>query len=153
MKRFCVAIALWAVAACRSSGPKEETVTSVRPMIGGAGVAFGDCAEANRRALANPDLDVDSVPRPVTQRPRAFANMPSAVKTQLSAKGSSVKVDVVVDTLGRADMRTFKVVETSHPWLAQNLKSTIPSWTFRAARLAGCRVPRVFHFSATSKAR
>ena len=141
------------VAACRSGGPEEEPMTNVRPMAGGSGLAYGDCAEANRRAVANPDLDVDSVPRPVTQRPSAFANMPAAVKAQIRAKGSSVKVDVVVDTLGRADMKTFKIAESSHPWLAQNLKASMPGWTFRAARLAGCKVPRIFHFSATSKAR
>lgn len=139
-------------AACRSGGPQEDIVTDVRPMAGGT-VSYGDCAEALRRAAADPNLDVDSVPRPVTQRPRAFASMPTAVKTYIDAKGSAVKVDVVVDTLGRADMKTFKVVESSHPWLAQNLRATIPSWRFRAARLAGCKVPRIFHFSATSRAR
>jgi hypothetical protein len=146
--------ALALIAACRSSGaPKEETVVSVRPMAGGTGVAHGDCVEANRRALANPDLDVDSVPRPVSQRPRAFANMPAAVRSQINAKGSSVKVDVVVDTLGRAQMKTFKIVESTHPWLADNLRTVMPGWTFRAARLAGCKVPRIFHFSATSRPR
>lgn len=153
VNRFALLAAICAVAACRSGGPQEDTVTNVRPMAGGAGVAYGDCVEARRRAVADPDLDVDSVPRPVTQRPRAFANMPAAVKAHINAKGSAVKVDVVVDTLGRADMKTFKVVESSHPWLAQNLKATMPSWRFRAARLAGCKVPRIFHFSATSRAR
>jgi hypothetical protein len=154
MRPFVALGALALIAACRSSGaPKEETVVSARPMAGGAGVAFGDCVEANRRALANPDLDVDSVPRPVSQRPRPFANMPSAVRTQINAKGSVVKVDVVVDTLGRTQMRTFKVVESSHPWLAENLRTVMPGWTFRAARLAGCKVPRIYHFSATSKPR
>jgi hypothetical protein len=153
VSRHLLAAALCILASCRSGGPEEETVTNVRPMTGGAGVAFGDCAEANRRALANLDLDVDSVPRPVSQRPRAFANMPGSVRTQINAKGSSVKVDFVVDTLGRADMKTFKVIESSHPWLAQNLRATIPGWTFRAARLAGCKVPRIYHFAATSRAR
>jgi hypothetical protein len=79
--------------------------------------------------------------------------MPAEVKTHIHRKGALVKVDVLVDTLGRADMKTFRVVESSHPWLAQNLKASIPTWTFRAARLAGCKVPRVYKFSATSKAR
>ena len=29
-----------------------------------------------------------------------------------------MKIDVVVDTLGKADMKTFKVVTVSSPWLA-----------------------------------
>ena len=122
-------------------------------MVDASAVSYGDCAEANRRALAKPDLDVDSVPRPVSQRPRPFANMPAAVKSDIDTRGSAVKVDVVVDTLGRANMKTFKVVSSSHPWLAENLRASMATWTFRAARLAGCKVPRVYHFSATSRPR
>ena len=122
-------------------------------MTDASAVAFGDCAEALRRAVAKPDLDVDSVPRPVSQRPSAFANMPDSVKRHLDVKGSSIKVDVIVDTLGRPDMKTFKVVTSTHPWLAQNIRAAMPTWRFRAARLAGCKVPRVYHFSATSRPR
>ena len=118
-----------------------------------AAVAHGDCKEANRRAAGAPDLDVDSVPRLVTQRPRAFAGMPDSVRSVIHAQGSSVKANVVVDTMGRPVMKTFTVVESTHPWLAQSLRSTMPKWRFRAARLAGCKVPRVFMFSATSKPR
>jgi len=153
VNRFGFVAVLCAVAAYRSGGPKEDTTTNVRPRAGGPGVSYGDCAEALRRAVADPDLDVDSVPRPVTQHPRAFAGIPAAVKTHIDANGATVKVDVVVDTLDRADMKTFKIVGSSHPWLGQNLMAAIPSWRFRAARLAGCKVPRIFHFSATSKPR
>jgi hypothetical protein len=139
------------ISGCRSGGLQEETVTTARPMAGL--VAYGDCVEARKRAAVDPMLDVDSVPRPVSQRPRPFANMPASVKTELDKKGSSVKVDVVVDTLGRADMATFRVVQATHPWLGQNLRAAMPTWTFRAARLAGCKVRRVYHFAATSKAR
>jgi hypothetical protein len=143
---------LLAAAGCASS-MMEET-TNVRPMDGSAaGLAYGDCVEANRLARAKPDLDVDSVPRVVSQRPAPFTRMPDSVKTQLNRKGSSIKVDVVVDTLGRPVMKTFTVVESSHPWLAASVKSAMPSWRFRAARLAGCKVPRVFKFSATSRPR
>lgn len=124
-----------------------------RPAESAAPVAQGDCAEAVRRAVAKPDLDVDSLPRPVSQRPRPFAGMPWQVKRELDAKGSSVKVDVVVDTLGRPVMSTFTVVETTHPWLVENLKKSLPSWRFRAARLSGCKVPRIWKFSATSRPR
>lgn len=140
-----------ALAACRRAGLEEETVIAARPIAGV--VAYGDCVEARRRAAADPALDVDSVPRPVSQRPGPFANMPPAVNAEIARKGSSVKVDVIVDTLGRADMTTFRIVQSSHPWLAQNLRAAMPTWTFRAARLAGCKVRRVYHFSATSRPR
>lgn len=131
----------------------EETVVNARPMGAARVVAWGDCADANRRALADPELEVDSVPRPVSQKPAPFAKMPAAVVREINAKGSVVKVNVLVDTLGRPVMKTFTVVQSSHPWLADNLRAAIPSWRFRAARLAGCKVPRTYRFSATSRAR
>jgi hypothetical protein len=64
-----------------------------------------------------------------------------------------VKIDIVVDTLGKAVMKTFTVVATSHPWLATNVKSVIGKWTFSPAQLAGCKVPRVYHFYAAAPPR
>lgn len=147
-----VVAALATIAGC-AGGALDETVVNARPRVAAAPVAHGDCAEANRRAAAEPDLVVDSVPRPVTRRPPPFARMPDSVWHQIRTKGSSVKVNVLVDTLGRPVMKTFTVVESSHPWLAHNLETTMPTWRFRAARLAGCKVPRVYRFSATSKPR
>ena len=117
------------------------------------GVNYGDCAEARKRAAAKPDLEVDRLPAPVAQKPAPFARMPAAVRSEIAKKGATVKLDVVVDTLGRADMKTFTVVESSHPWLAANMRSTLPRWKFTPARLAGCKVPRVYKFSATSRPR
>ena len=152
-KTIAMGCALLAALGCAGS-VMEETTTNVRPMeSSAAGLAYGDCVEANRRARAKPDLDVDSVPRVVAQKPAPFTRMPDSVKAVLNRKGSSVKVDVVVDTLGRPVMQSFTVVESSHPWLAASLKRAMPSWRFRAARLAGCKVPRIYKFSATSKPR
>lgn len=128
----------------------DETLVNARPRVM-VPIAHGDCAEANRRAAAEPDLDVDSVPRVVRQRPAPFAQMPDSVWHAIRTRGSLVKVNVLVDTLGRPVMKTFTVVESSHPWLARNLKAAMPSWRFRAARLAGCKVARIYRFSATSK--
>jgi len=151
-KQLAAVLVLVAAAGCATS--VMEQTTNVRPMDASASaLTYGDCVEANRLAQAKPDLDVDSVPRVVTQRPAPFTRMPDSVKSAISRKGSSVKVDVLVDTLGRPVMKTFTVVESSHPWLAASVKSAMPSWRFRAARLAGCKVPRVYKFSATSKPR
>lgn len=143
--------ALAAIAGC-AGGVMEETVVNARPRQI-APITYGDCAEANRRAASEPDLDVDSVPRVVRQRPAPFAQMPVNVRHEIHRKGSSVKVNVLVDTLGRPVMKTFAVVESTHPWLAQNLRTAMPSWRFRAARLAGCKVARIYKFSATSRPR
>jgi hypothetical protein len=139
------------IVACRHDPGLEEV--AARPMTGGSGVSYGDCVEARKRATEKPDLDVDRLPSPVRQRPAAFQKMPAAVRSQIDQKGAVVKVDVVVDTLGRPDMKTFKVVQVSNPWFADNLKSVLSAWRFSPAVLAGCKVRRVYKFSATAKPR
>jgi hypothetical protein len=151
VKYVCHIATLSLLIACRHDPGLEEV--AARPMAGGSGVSYGDCVEARKRAAAKPDLDVDRLPSPVRQKPAAFAKMPAAVWSQMKKKGAVVKVDVLVDTLGRADMKTFKVVEVSNPWFADNLKSVLPAWRFSPALLAGCKVRRVFKFSATAKPR
>ena len=41
----------------------------------------------------------------------------------------------------------------SDPWFAENLRNVIPQWRFIPALLAGCKVRRVYKFSATAKPR
>jgi hypothetical protein len=114
-------------------------------------IAPGDCAEALRRAAEKPDLVVDQLPVLVTAKPKPLQNPPrSALRKDGSAE---VKIDIIVDTLGKADLKTFKVVAASHPWLATNVKSVIGKWTFSPAQLAGCKVPRVYHFYAAAPPR
>jgi hypothetical protein len=133
------------VVAC-GSGMRQETVTDVRPM---APLAYGDCVEARRRAGVDPDLAVDRLPTPIRQSPAPLRRLPAAVKNHVDRQGAVVKVNVLVDTLGRPVMRTFTVDTTSHPWLSDNVKSVIPRWRFSPAMLAGCKVARVYKFSAT----
>ena len=151
MKYFCRVATLSLLVACRHDPGLEEV--AAKPMAGGSGVSYGDCVEARKRAAAKPDLDVDRVPSPIRQRPAAFQKMPAAVRSQIEKKGAVVKIDVLVDTLGRADMKTFKVVEVSNLWFADNLKGVLPEWRFSPALLAGCKVRRVYKFSATAKPR
>jgi len=143
-------LAVLFAAACSKAG----TTIGARPMGDMGGVQAGDCVEARRRAAARPDLAVDRIPAVVTQNPRPFLRMPTAVKRQVDAKGAEVKVDVLIDTLGRPVMKTFKVVK-SYPdkWLANDVKTIIPKWKFTPAELAGCKVPRVYKFSATAPKR
>ena len=144
-------IVAWTAVACAKPALEYEATVAARPMV--SAVKAGDCVEARRRAAAAPDLEVDSVPRLLKQNPRPFARMPAPVKNQVDKKGAAVKADVVIDTLGRPDMKTFKVVEASNPWLAENIRTSMPKWTFSPARLAGCKVARIYKFSATAKPR
>ena len=133
---------------CASFNRTPTTSEEVKPpRVASTGVAYGDCREARIRAAAKPDLDVDRVPAPVAMKPRPFAGFPRAA---LRKDGSAtIKIDVVIDTLGRAQMSTFTVVDVSHPWFEKNIRTVLPKWRFTPAQLAGCKVPRVYHFMAS----
>ncbi len=124
-----------------------ETPARVAPPAGA--VKPGDCPEAVRRAVAKPDLEVDRLATPRVNVASAVTgkSMPTAVKR---AKYNEVRVTVLVDTLGKPDMKTFTVLKTTHPWLASSFKTAVARWTFEPAQLAGCKVPRVWLGAITS---
>jgi hypothetical protein len=143
-------LAAVAAAAC-SSNPDPDLVPDqpVRIAAPAAPIKLGDCPEALRRAAAQADLPVDRLPSPraLSPAPLPVSSMPQAVRT---ARYNAVKITVLVDTLGHADMRTFAVVRTTHPWLASSVRSAVAKWKFEPAQLAGCKVPRLFEWGATS---
>jgi hypothetical protein len=110
-------------------------------------LAHGDCPEARRLAAEKPDLDVDRIPAPIAQKPPALVKVPAGV---VGTRGAIIKADVVIDTLGRPDMKTFRIVASSDPWLSAHIRGVLPKWKFTPAELAGCKVARVYHFSATA---
>jgi outer membrane biosynthesis protein TonB len=160
IQQLAIMVAVAFAAACaRNPSPEPapnialspSPVNDVRIAPADEPLASGDCVEATRRALEQPDLVVDRIPAPVVAKPPALQRPP---RTALRRDGSGdVKVDVLIDTLGRADMRTFKVVSASSDWLAKNVRSVIGKWKFSPAELAGCKVPRTYHFMATAPAR
>jgi len=141
-----LALAALVLTACAHSSATPDPVPEQGARIAGP-LAYGDCVEARRRAALQADLEVDRLPAPVAMKPAPFERMPeSALRKNGSAE---IKIDVVVDTLGRADMKTFKVVKVSNKWFTENLRGVIPKWTFTPALLAGCKVPRVYHFMSS----
>ena len=140
---------LAALAAACASSNAEPDMRPVRVAGMAKPLAHGDCPEARRLAAQNPGLDVDRPPAPIAMKPPVLqpGQIPSGV---ITAKGAIIKADVIVDTLGRADIRTFKVVQSSHPWLSAHVRNAIPKWKYTPAELAGCKVARVYHFSATA---
>ena len=113
-------------------------------------VKAGDCAEARRRAAAEPALEVDRLPE-IVSGPRPFVPTPASVKADMDKNGMSFKADVLIDTLGKAIVSTLKVTETSNEWFPRNLKALLPRITFSPAMLAGCKVERAYKFSASAK--
>jgi hypothetical protein len=140
-----------ATTACASSSSAIPETRSVRVAGMAKPLTHGDCPTARRLAAEKPDLDVDRIPAPIAMKPPVLqpGKIPPGV---IGPKGAVIKADVIIDTLGRADMKTFRIVQSSHPWLSAHVKSAIPRWKYTPAELAGCKVPRVYHFSATAPA-
>ena len=107
------------------------------------------CAEWVARAKASPELDVDRVPSPLAYDPPPVPRrMPPGVA---GADGrAEVRIKVLVDTMGKADMRTFQVVRSTHPTLTKSVRGAVAKWKFQPAVVHGCKVPRVFNWSATA---
>lgn len=145
MRRFLSLAVISAATACASHTPDPETEPeAVGARLGTieAPIKRGDCAEALRRAVAKPDMDVEKVPAPLAMTPPPIdtKKMPRAVPDKNGYY--QVKFQVLVDTLGKADMKTFTVVSASHPWLGTSVKSAVAKWKFTPAEIAGCKVPR-----------
>ena len=110
------------------------------------------CAEWVSRARVSPELDVARVPEPVAYNPPPIPRRlpPGVVGPDGRAE---VRVKVLVDTLGRADMRSFRVVRSTHPTLTKHVRSAVAQWTFRPAKIGSCKVPRVFNWGAVAGGR
>ena len=110
------------------------------------------CYVVVREAVAKPDLDVDRVPSPVKQDPPPFK--PPYPRGVFGKGGTmEIAIEVMVDTLGRADLSTFKVLKTSHQWFATKLKAAVSKWTFEPAVKAGCKVPRIYKLGISAPPR
>ena len=155
VKKLLAILAAASLAACS----KKPADTQADPeMVGArintnleAPIARGDCREATRRALTNPNLDVEKVASPlkIDIAPIGTRSMPRGVADRNG--WYTVKFHVVVDTMGKADMKTFAVDTTSHPWLATNIKTAVAKWKFAPAEVAGCRVPRNYSLGITPR--
>ena len=146
-------LAAVSLAACS----KKSADTQAEPeMVGArinnnleAPIARGDCREATRRALANPNLDVEKVATPLAMTPPPVGKIPKGVTDRNG--WFNVKFHVLVDTLGRADMKTFAVDTTSHPWFANSVRGAVAKWKFAPAEVAGCKIPRQYSLGISPK--
>jgi hypothetical protein len=112
-----------------------------------AAPARDHCRSVVARARAEPGLRVDRVPEPLAYDPPPIKRPVPAGVVGKNGR-AEVQVRVLVDTLGRANMSTFTVVRTTHPWLAQSVRQAVSKWRFVPAQLEGCKVPRLYHFGA-----
>jgi hypothetical protein len=107
------------------------------------------CSEWVQRAVADPEIAVERVPEPVALKP---APIPKPLPKGLVGKNgkAEVRIRVLVDTMGTADMRTFTVVKSTHPTLTRSVRSAVATWKFVPAEVAGCKVPRTFNWGAVA---
>lgn len=115
-------------------------------------VPVDSCELAREAAAEDPRLEVDRVPTPIAMNPPPIRQ--PVPRTALRRDGSSsLKVEVLVDTLGKPDMETFAMIESTSAWLTTGARRAIAQWTFEPALLNGCKVPRYYQFSASSPPR
>ena len=145
--RLLPALAL-VLAACSSnkSAARDAASTPARVVASEARVS---CDEWVRRAQAQPELDVERVPEPVAYDPPPLPKRLPRGTVGKDGK-AEVRVKVLVDTLGKADMSTFTVVKTTHPRLAASVKAAVAKWSFHPAEVGGCKVPRIFNWAAVA---
>lgn len=109
------------------------------------------CYLVAAEAAKKPSLEVDRAPDVVKPDPRLLRPPKGGYPRGVIRRDGTtkVRVSVVVDTTGKADMSTFTVIETTHPWLAANIKGLIPKWSFTPAVKNGCLVAGLWMFTAT----
>src|SRR5262249_51137390 len=80
--------------------------------------------------------EVEKMARPLNTPAPVY---PSILKqTKVTGK---VLVQFVVDTSGRADMSTFKVVESTNSLFDIEIKKVLPKYTFAPAEIGARKVP------------
>ena len=150
MSRFASAtFVLLALAACGGGSSSTPTATAVRPVQAAPAEPELTCEQWVARAVAKPDLDVDKVPEPLAYDPPPIPKRLPAGTVGKDGK-AEVRIQVLVDTLGKADMSTFTVVKSTHPRLTTSVKTAVGKWKFRPAEVKGCKVPRTFNWGAVA---
>jgi hypothetical protein len=145
MPRILLSLVVIAVIAACASAPRTRNAQLLAPPADA-------CLIARENAAADPRLEVERVPTPLRMVPPPIRPRPP--RTALRPDGSSVlRVEVLVDTLGKPDMTTFKAIESTSAWLTTGARQAIAQWTFEPALLNGCKVARFYQFSASSPAR
>ena len=141
---FSLAAVPLSVAACSHPATPHTAATPVRMVAPDSVVT---CSDWVRRAVADPEMGVEQVPAPVAFKP---APIPRPIPKGVLGKDgkAEVRIRVLVDTLGAADMSTFTVIKSTSPTLTRLVRTAVAKWTFSPAQVKGCKVPRNFNWAA-----
>lgn len=127
------------LAAC---APKRPVATAPQLLAAPA----DPCVLARDDAARDPRLDVERVPTPLKMDP-APIKTPVPRTVLRASRGTTIRAEVMVDTLGKPDMATFAMLDTPHAYYTTNLKAAVAKWTFEPALRNGCKVPRYYLFT------
>jgi hypothetical protein len=133
------------LAAC---APKQPVATAPQLLAPPA----DPCVLAREDAALDPRLDVERVPAPVKMDP-APIKTPVPRTVVRASRGTEIRAEVMVDTLGKPDMASFVMLATPHAYYTTNLKAAVAKWTFTPAIRNGCKVPRYYQFIVNMGAR
>jgi TonB family protein len=107
--------------------------------------------DASHRVFTEPEVDKGVVPLPRYGFPR----YPDEMRARRIS--GCVLATFIVDTLGRADRGTLRIVSYSHREFVQSLWDAMPAMRFTPAQVRGRKVPQLvrqpFTFTVTGEAR
>lgn len=109
-----------------------------------------DGCDAIRAEIAASNAPVDQPATPLAMKP-APVRRPVPRQVLAASRTPTLEVTVVVDTLGKPQMKTFTVVKSSHRWYADGARAAIAKWTFRPAMHRGCKIERPYRFGFTGQ--
>lgn len=93
-------------------------------------------------AAARPFFEFQ-VERPATFIPDTTVSpYPAPQQPGTPIRGGTL-VSFVVDTLGRPDSLSYKIIRDVEPGLAQEGRSVVARWRYRPAQIRGCVVPQL----------
>ena len=142
--RFRVSSVVLLLSAAACGGGRTNIDESAKPVRMAPPDPVVTCVEWVQRATADPEIAVERVPEPVRLDP---VPIPRRLPKGVVGKDgkAEIRIRVLVDTLGTADMRTFTVVKSTHPTLTRSVRAAVAKWKFVPAEVGGCKVPRNFN--------
>ncbi len=116
-----------------TQGQNEPAAEASRDVEGTAPMPLAEAASA-QNAFTLMDLDSAAVRDPESAAPL----YPPLLQAQ-GIEGMAI-VRFVVDSTGRADLESFRLIETSHPQFAAAVRDALPKMKFRAAIIGSKKV-------------
>ncbi|MEP7067147.1 MAG: TonB family protein [Gemmatimonadota bacterium] len=118
--------------------PVETYFTMRSPTYSGQGATGSNGSDAGAPMFAS------QVEKPAAPRAgNLFPKYPTMLES--SRVEGTVLAQFVVDTAGVADMRTFKVLESSNELFSESLRATLSKWRFFPAEAGGRKVNQIVH--------